>query len=227
MPGAQEQRCGGLHERGRAAHEHVRVGVGPGARGGEHVRVDAAPAGARVGHRDLHAGRLPPGALGRVELVLLAADRQHEPGVDAGAPREPVTEHRPQRHEPGAARDEEQRPAVLDVPGERAAAGTPQLEAVAGAALGGEPGRDLAVAEALDGQLEVLVIGRAGERVRALGRVAVLGGEADVDALAGAMAGPAGHVEQERADRARLVADFHHLGGDPGAAAPDLGQSSS
>src|SRR3954469_4468179 len=227
VAGAQEVRGGGLDERGRAAHEHVRVGLRRRAGRGQHGGGDPAPAGAGERDRGLHSRGAPRLDLRRVELVLLGADGEHEPGVEAAALVEAVAEHRAQRHQPGAARDEQQRPPVVDVPGERAAAGAADLQAIASTRLARQPGGDLAVAHPLYGQLEPRVLGRAGERVRALGGVAALGSEADVDALARAVAGPAGDVEHERADRARLVADLDHLGGGPRAAPARLGQSSS
>ena len=67
----------------------------------------------------------------------------------------------------------------------------------------GQVGRDLAVVDALDGQLEPRVLGGGGDRVGALRLVAVLGGQAHVDVLAGDVAGPAGDVEHDRARAAR------------------------
>ena len=84
--------------------------------------------------------------------------------------------------------------------------GPAQLELVAGAELLHEVGRDLAVVDELDRELERVELGRRGDRVRALGLVAVLGGQAHVGVLAGAVAGPLGHVEHER-DRARRLGD--------------------
>ena len=72
----------------------------------------------------------------RVEQVLLRAHGQHEPRVEVRALGEPVAQHRAQRDQPGAARHEQQRAAVVDVPGERPAARAADLEAVAGPRLG-------------------------------------------------------------------------------------------
>ena len=54
------------------------------------------------------------------------------------------------------------------------------------------------------------LLGRRGDRVGALGLVAVLGGQAHVEMLAGDMAGPAVDVEHERHGRRRLVDDLAH-----------------
>jgi hypothetical protein len=88
------------------------------------------------------------------------------------------------------------------VPADRPA----QLELVAGAELFDEVRRDLAVVDELDGELDRVELRRRGDRVRALGLVAVLGGQAHVGVLAGAVPGPVGHVEHER-DRARRLGD--------------------
>ena len=77
-------------------------------------------------------------------------------------------------------------------PGEVAADRAPQLELVARAKLLGEVGRDLAVVDPLDRQRDAGVLRRRGDRVGALRLVAVIGGKADVDVLAGACPGHPG-----------------------------------
>ena len=72
--------------------------------------------------------------------------------------------------------------------------------------LVGEVGRDLAVVEPLDGELEAAVLGRRGDRVAALRLVAVLGGQPDVDVLAGAVAGPVGRRRSRASSRCGVSA---------------------
>ncbi len=96
------------------------------------------------------------------------------------------------------------------VPGEPAADGAAHLELVARLGGPGQVGRDLAVVEALDGQLNhgelgAAVCWRPGDRVAALRGVAVGGGELDVDVLPGQVAGPAGDLEEQRAGGRGLV----------------------
>jgi hypothetical protein len=111
-----------------------------------------------------------------------------------------VSEHRPERDDPRAARDHQERAADARVPRERPADRAAHLELVARAQLVDEVRRDLSVGQALDGELEVLVVRRRGDRVAPLGLVAVLGGQAHVGVLARAMARPVRAAEDDRAD---------------------------
>jgi hypothetical protein len=62
-----------------------------------------------------------------------------------------------------------------------------QLQLIAGLEHIRQIRGDLAVVEPLDRELDELVLGRGGDRVAALSLITVLGGEADVDVLAGAV----------------------------------------
>ena len=125
-----------------------------------------------------------------------------------------MAHHRHQRHEPGPAGDEQQRTAVLAAPDEVPADRAAQLQLITGTELVGQIRRDLAVLESFDRQRERCVLRRRGDRVRALCLVAVLGGQAHVDVLAGDVSGPAGHVEDQRLRAGRL--DDHVFdGGEP------------
>ncbi len=92
---------------------------------------------------------------------------------------------------PEPPRDEQQRASLRRLPDEVAADRTAQLDPVAGPELVGEVRRHLAVVEPLDRELDASAVGRRGDRVAALGLVAVLGRQPDVDVLAGAVPGPA------------------------------------
>ena len=116
---------------------------------------------------------------------------------DVGALAGAVAHHRRQRHDAGAAGDEQERPPVLRPPREPAADRAAQLDLVAVRSVLAQVAGHLAVGQHLDRQLDALVVGRCRDRVAALGLVAVLGGQADVDVLAGAMAGPVGDVDDE------------------------------
>ena len=84
------------------------------------------------------------------------------------------------------------------MPDEVAADRAAQLELIAGSRLFDQVRRHLAVVDPLDSQLEVRVLWSGRDRVRALGLIAVLGGQADVDVLAGKVTRPAGNIEDER-----------------------------
>jgi hypothetical protein len=67
--------------------------------------------------------------------------------------------------------------------------------------------RAYSIASSPDGGRIELAVGRRGDRVAPLGLVAVLGGEAQVDVLAGQVAVPAGHVEGQAGDPRGLRPD--------------------
>jgi hypothetical protein len=77
-----------------------------------------------------------------------------------------------------------------------------------------EPRRDLTVRQPLDRDRQ-LFVGRRSDRVAALRLVPVLGGQADVEVLAGLVSAPAAGVEQERSNPRRLVDLRGHLGDEP------------
>jgi hypothetical protein len=112
--------------------------------------------------------------------------------------RRTVAQHRHQRHEAGSPGDEQKWTAVLAAPDEVPADRAAQLQLITGTELVGQIRRDLAVLESFDRQRERCVLRGRGDRVRALCLVAVLGGETDVDVLAGDVSRPAGHVEDQR-----------------------------
>jgi hypothetical protein len=74
-----------------------------------------------------------------------------------------------------------------------------------GAKLPGQVGGDLAVIDSLDRQCELCALRRRCDRVRALSLVAVIGGEPDVDVLAGGVPSPDRHVEHYRLGARGLV----------------------
>ena len=119
-----------------------------------------------------------------------------------------MAQHRAQRDDARAAGDQLEWPGQRRLPDEVAPDRTAQLELVAGLEHVREVWGDLAVVEPLDREREEVVVGRGGDRVAALGLVAVLGGEADVHVLAGAVAGPCGQVEH---DALRLRGLGHQL----------------
>jgi hypothetical protein len=147
--------------------------------------------------------------LGAEQQVALGARGHEQPRVDVAAVRSAVAQHRHQRDEPGAAADQQQRPAVLDAPGEVPADRAAQLELIARFQHARQIRRDLAVVDPLDGQREPALLGAGPDRVGALRLVAVGRGQADVDVLAGDVARPVREVEHDR-DRVRVL--LHDLG---------------
>ena len=86
-----------------------------------------------------------------------------------------------------------QRPAQAGLPDEPAADRPAQLQLVAGAQLVAQVRGDLTVVDPLHREGQQPRGGRRGDRVAALGLVAVLGGQAHVEVLARHVAEPAGH----------------------------------
>ena len=129
--------------------------------------VEPAAALAREGEVHIDPRRAPGVDLVGVEQTRARAGGDDDRGVDRAGAREPVPDHRPQRHDPRAAADQQQRPALVGVPGERAPARTAHLELIARPQLTRQPGRHLAVVEVLDAELEGVVLRCGGDRVRA------------------------------------------------------------
>jgi hypothetical protein len=171
----------------------------------EQLAVDAPgaarPVLSRQGDGGLEVRQLP-----RVDQVGLRSRGVEKAGGQVASDRAVVAEHRPQRNHARAAADEEERPTERLLPHEVAADGATQLEVVSGLDGLRQVRRDLAVVESFDGEDEVLVLGRRGDRVAALSLVAVLGGEPHVHMLAGPMTGPVCGL-QDQAGRARVLAD--------------------
>ena len=120
-----------------------------------------------------------------------------EARCDRPVRRDPLAQHRSQRDDARAAGDQLERPGQRCLPDEVAPDRPAQLELIAGLEHVGEVRRDLAVIEPLDREREEFTVRRGGDRVAALSLVPVLGGEADVHVLAGAVAGPPGQVEHD------------------------------
>ena len=104
----------------------------------EHLGVDAPPeALPPVGLLDVVSVIETPDVAQRGELVAVgstlvqAPRREQEPRVDVAPARRAMAQHRHERHEAGAAGDEQERPAVLDAPREVAADRAADLELVA------------------------------------------------------------------------------------------------
>src|SRR5438093_159451 len=70
--------------------------------------------------------------------------------------------------------------------------------------LVGQVWRDLTVVDALDREREMRVFRRRGDRVRALGLIAVLGGQANIDVLARDVARPIRYFEDQGGRARRL-----------------------
>ena len=128
---------------------------------GEHLGVDppgiAVPALrllARQRVDDANVLPVEPLELRPVDHVV-PASRGDEQGGRHVAPRvREVAEHRPERDNAGAAGNEEQWPTAGRLPDEVPADRATELEPVTGLQLVGEVGRDLAVLDPLDRQLE-------------------------------------------------------------------------
>ena len=161
-----------------------------------------------------------------VDHVGAGAGRVEEAHRQLGHREAAVAQHRHQRHDARAAADQQHRllAAPDEVGGERAA----DLDLVALHEDVVEVGRDLAVVEAVDRQLDrALVERRGGDRVGALGPVAVGRGEAHVVVLARQMRHPHRRAQPEGLGPRRLDPDLLDVGDLPAArgALRDRGQS--
>jgi len=120
-----------------------------------------------------------------------------------------VAQDRPHRGDAGTSGRQEQRPAVVRAPDEIAADRPADLERVARPYVFRQVWRHLPVLEPLHGDQRRLA-GGGGERVRALGAVAVLGRQPDIDVLARDVTRPLRDLELEGAYARRLVDDRRH-----------------
>src|SRR5207248_377341 len=167
------------------------------------MAVDAAtpsvPSGWRVTRQ--RDRRQPTGVVDQlvelvpVEHVVDGAGRIHQVHGDIASDGGVVAEHGHEWHHARPPADEQHRSGVVALPHEVATDGRAQFDLVADVEVGGEIRRHLAVVDANDGELELLAAGCRGDRVAALGRVSVFGGEAYVDVLAGPVPGPVGYVQ--------------------------------
>jgi hypothetical protein len=125
-------------ERGRAADEDPWTSCGGRPNGRQHVSVEAPgeppPRGGwiareRVMYCESVACRQPH-ELAAIEDFGGRACGDEQARVDRARLGRAMAQHRHQRHEAGAVRDKQQRSAIVDAPGERAADGTAQLQLV-------------------------------------------------------------------------------------------------
>ena len=148
--------------------------------------------------------------------VLRRAHRVHQPKRYAAALRGAGAHHRHQRRDPRPAGHQQHRCRVGRVPHEPAAHRSAQLHRVAHREHVTQVRRHLAAGYPLHAQLHLVAIGRRGDRVASLHRVAVGGGQPHVDVLSGQVPRPTRHVEQQGAGAAGLVVGFGQLGDPPG-----------
>ena len=127
-----------------------------------------------------------------------------------------VPQHRAERDDARATCDEKKRAAERRLPDEVPTDRPAQLELVARAELVGEVPRYLTVVETLDGEDELPVLRRGGDRVAPLCLVAVLGREAHVDVLAGAMPRPLRQIEHDAARPRGFLDELDHRRDLPG-----------
>src|SRR5215218_8457152 len=224
-----------LDQRGRTAD----VGQRPLVRGEgdlpEHLFVDPAvvtlPAGRRrAGERVGYLKRL---VLGREPLEFFAEDdvpvgTRGEEQADGGVVSSglAVPDHRQEGRYARSARDEEQGTALPGLPGEPAPDRTPQLQPVAGPDLIRQVGRDLAILQTLDEELDPAVFRCRGYGVTALRLVTVLGGEPDIYMLARPVPLPARNVQEQTLRPRRVWAGLDDLADTPCELARGVGHLS-
>jgi hypothetical protein len=165
----------------------------------------------REGVRDAQAVAVQPLELVSIDHVLPGARREEQSCVDVAARCRAEADHRHQRDDPRPATNEQQWAALGGLPDEVAANWPPKLDLIAGPELVHQVGRDLAVVEALDRELDASSVRRRRDRVAPLCLIAVRSGQADVDVLSGSMPCPGRNVERDRLDPRRLPRDLDDL----------------
>jgi hypothetical protein len=128
--------------------------------------------------------------------------------VDGGM----VSENRTEWNDSRAARQQQQWPAQRFLPNEVAANRAAQLELVAGTEHVDQVGGNLSLLEPLYREAEMLVLRRRGDGVTALRLITILGGEPDVDVLAGEVTRPPGAAEDQAPHPRRFIEDLDYLG---------------
>jgi hypothetical protein len=204
-----------LHEGSGTADENEWVRGRRWTDSAQHLCVDTPPIATpvlwlRAGQGGVDVNALP--SIGGHELLVVenalpGSAGEEQPRVNRSAVGEQVANHRHQRHEARATGDQQQRSALLQTPGEMPADPAADLELIAAAQLARQIGRDLAILDQLDRQCESGFLRGGGDRVGALRLIAVLGGEADVDVLAGEVSGPFGDIEGDRPRAGCLLGD--------------------
>src|SRR5581483_4696529 len=120
----------------------------------------------------------------------------------------PLADHRHEGHDAGSAGKQQERSAVADLPDEIAADRPAQFDRVPDRGDIMKEGRDLAVVETLNGQLDhTSRPWRRGNRVAALGPIAIGGGQSDVHVLARPEREGTRKIEEEALDARRLRND--------------------
>ena len=190
----------------QAAHAHLRRGSAGRSDGDSRPKRPAMPS--CQGKIDLNV------LVGGGAVELLAVDdvvqrprRVEQPKARRTRGRPVVAEDGSQRNDARTASDEEERAAECGLPDEVAADRPAELQLVTGAELVDEVGRHLTVVEPLHGEHEIAVFRPRGDRVAALSLVPVLGREAHIDVLAGAMPGPGRNLQHDASGPRRLVSE--------------------
>jgi hypothetical protein len=116
-----------------------------------------------VDHREAVAAE--PLELVAVDDVFPTAGGEEQARVDVAAGGGAGADQRHQRRDARASGDEQQRPALRRLPDEVAADRAAELDPVARPELVRQEGRDLAVLETLDGQLDAGAIGHRCDRI--------------------------------------------------------------
>src|ERR671924_907650 len=214
VPERDERARGGLHERGRTAHEHVGA---PSPRHllehcSIHAPAVAGPAGRLCPGERIDDLEAVPGPGQAIELVAVddvveGTSRVQKPTGHPAPGRRAVADHGHQRNDSRASGDQEERSSHAHVPDEVASDGSSELEHVAGPKLLDEIRGDLPVRDPLDREGDALLLGRGGDRVASLRLVAVLCRETHVDVLSRAMARPLPDLEEQALNARGLVDD--------------------
>src|SRR5919106_3092281 len=138
------------------------------------------------------------------------ARRVQQPHRKRAFDRPAVTQDRAERHDSGAAGEEQKRSAERGLPDEVATDGAAQLQLVPDTKLIDQVRRDLAVVEPFDRDHDIGVLWRRGDRVAPLRLVAVLRRQPHVDVLARTMPGPVRQLERDALRSGGLLDELDH-----------------
>ena len=172
-------------------------------------------AGQRAQHFDALYFRRDRLELRSVNEVIVRTRRAQVPHRDVVASPDAGPQHRHQRDHSAATSDELKRPTPRWLPNEIAAHRTSDLDPITDSQVFNEKWGDLPFIDQFDGDDNLLIVGRPGDRVAALRLITVFGSQSYVDVVPGEMTRPAGTFEDDASHSFRLFDDLRCSGDQP------------
>jgi hypothetical protein len=134
---------------------------------------------------------------------------------DVAASSDTGPQNRHQRGHPAAPSDELKRPTPRWLPNEIATHRTPDLDPITDSQVFDEKWGDLPFIDQFDGDDNLLIVGRPGDRVAALRLIAVFASQSYVDVVPGEVARPAGAIEDDASHSFGLFDNLRCSGDQP------------